>query len=210
MSHSSSGSNTLPDALQARLQHVPGGARQKLRWAREIEQASIQPSALADHLISQWGWGHMSATSIQKIAAAAVSDGLQHPEVQRLAALGSHGRYPNHAHRDLTNQLVQTPIKDAVGQIQLTQKYNLAFVTSTHPILLPHELFASMYAHHKEQFVSLLCGGSTDNIGRFWTAMSDHPSYVGSVLSQRTDHKHRAIPLGIHGDGVVVNGVGKS
>ena len=144
------------DTASARLQHVPGGIRQKAKWASEIEKTNIQPSALAELLISQWSWGHISTPFIQKVAAAAAADGLQHPEIERLKSLGSYGRYPNNVHRDLVNQLVKPPIQDAIGNITLLHKYNLSFISTTQSILLPHELFASMYTHHRGKFFPII------------------------------------------------------
>eukprot|EP00971_Amphidinium_carterae_P342808 6482237-Amphidinium_carterae.6 len=42
-----------------------------------------RPSKLAKLLLEQWAWGHLSAVSIQAIAAVAEDDGCPHPDVTR-------------------------------------------------------------------------------------------------------------------------------
>ena len=149
---SSSSKEPHDESAWKRLNYVPGGARQKTKWASEIANKGAKPSALAEFLISQWSWGHISTPFMQKVAEAAAADGLQHPEIERLSSLGSHGRHPNNAHRDLMTHLVKPPIHEAIGNITLLQKYNLSFVSTSQSILLPHELFASMYANHRDKF----------------------------------------------------------
>ncbi len=48
-----------------------------------------QASALATLLAEQNSWGLMSAELVQKIAAAAVYDGADHPEVVTMSRLGA-------------------------------------------------------------------------------------------------------------------------
>jgi len=45
-------------------------------------------SALASLLLTSWAWGQISTPMVQRIASAAVEDGLDLPEVKKLAKLG--------------------------------------------------------------------------------------------------------------------------
>ena len=77
-------------------------------------------------------------------------------------------------------------------------------------VLLPHELFATLYEHHHHQFITHLCGGGVQNITEFWQAMSSHPGYQSHPVRARSDHQTRCVPISIHGDGVSISGVGRS
>ena len=58
-----------------------------------------QQSNLVNRLLVQWANGHLSATQVQKVAHAAVSDGLNHQEVALIAALGTWGANPANIHQ---------------------------------------------------------------------------------------------------------------
>ena len=83
-----------------------GGYLQQLELLEEDsdvadEEAEVVPSRFALILTQKWGWGRLSAPEVQELAAAAHRDGLQHPEVHKLASIGNWGRFPGNAHRDL-------------------------------------------------------------------------------------------------------------
>ena len=46
-------------------------------------------------------------------------------------------------------------------------------------------------------------------LSMFWTATQHHPQLAGHPLLQRDEYDKLAVPLGIHGDGVPVIGIGK-
>ena len=46
-------------------------------------------------------------------------------------------------------------------------------------------------------------------LSMFWAAMQHHPQLAGHPLLQRDEYEKLAAPLGIHGDGVPVIGIGK-
>ena len=62
-------------------------------------------SALATLLMEQWAWGEISAPQVQQMAKAAITDGCQHPELLKLASLGSSGLCTGNCHRDLQRHL---------------------------------------------------------------------------------------------------------
>ena len=78
-------------------------------------------------------------------------------------------------------------------------------------ILWPHELFAYMYHHYKCEFMKRLCGGAVSNISNFWASQKKHPAYGPHPMHThgRFDFRRFGIPLGLHGDGITVIGVGK-
>ena len=84
------------------------GLHQRLRAAvpRPGAQAPQKDSALVTRLLLLWSEGTLSATEVQKVAHACVVDGLGHPEIYRLASLGSWGQYPANVNRDLKSWIV--------------------------------------------------------------------------------------------------------
>lgn len=189
-----------------------GGHRQKRQWATMAASES-QPasSELAKVLITSWAWGDMSAPQVQKFAAAAKADGLTHPDIAKLAALGSGGRHAGNCHRELVNKLQPTFASQALSQVTLYFKQPPARISgSIYDVMLPHELFAVMFQHHRDFFVEQLCGGSVGNLPSFWKAMANHPVYDQHPMKQLPNHENVFIPLSIHGDGVPVSGVSRS
>ena len=189
----------------------PGGIRQKAQWAAELAEDTMAPSALAALLLQMWCWGEMSTPLLQRIAAAAVVDGLQHHDLTMMAALGSSGKHPNNTHREMVAKLNDVPIMETLSKIEVFCKGPGPIILQhSSSIMLPHQLFAAIYKHHVNDFEEILCGGSFENIGQFWRDMKDHPSYPQHPVSKRKDHMLKALPLALHGDGVPISGVGKS
>ena len=75
---------------------------------------------------------------------------------------------------------------------------------------MPHALFGQLYQHDKQEFVNRLLGGSEDGISRFWTEVADTRRYANHPIRLRSNHATKCIPIGIHGDGVQVVGVGRT
>ena len=86
-----------------------------------------QPSngKLARLLLEMRAWGHMSAPLIQRLAAAAVSDGATCLDLTRLANIGSQGLYPANCERDLITHLAPNPITSALSTIAVPMISNL-------------------------------------------------------------------------------------
>ena len=84
---SSSNVNPLLDWAKTR-----GGKRQREKCLQAIaEQDNPAPqqalSKLVTGLLEAWCTKELSATTVQQVASWAVQDGLQHPEVLKLAAI---------------------------------------------------------------------------------------------------------------------------
>mgnify|MGYP002810293274 CR=1 FL=1 len=61
----------------------------------------VLPSVLAGELCEAYALGLMPANRVQSLAAAAVTDGCEHPELRALASLGAHGAQTQNCSRDL-------------------------------------------------------------------------------------------------------------
>ena len=88
-----------------------GGWRQRLGRAANAGGGTSFANPLAkdtgSHLVATllalMAWGELSAPTLQRIAEAAVKDGLENQLVQRMARSGSSGAYPGSCHRDIMN-----------------------------------------------------------------------------------------------------------
>ena len=175
------------------------------RSKREQKEEAQHSSKLASELLALWSWGGMSAPLVQKLAAAAHSDGLMHPEIVKISNIGAAGKFPANMHRDLmlisgkmsTIHEVATTIP-----IRLKAKEGLSRADTNLQFLLPHKLFAYIYASMPSAFLSSLLGGDLANLDKFWEAMKDHPYVLRRPqLLHRSDLK-KVVPIAIHGDGV--------
>ena len=175
-------------------------------------------SEVASLCLGEWSWGLMPASKIQRINAACKADndnrGLEsHPEVCKLASLGSSGHNPQNCTRDLVKHCLKHPrLAEALSSFKVKLKLRaLKIVQRRQRILLPHKLFALIYEHHRENFTQAILGGSADRVRQFWEKMAEnHPGYAAHELRDRNDHMTRCVPLSLHGDGVPISGQGRT
>ena len=142
----------------------PGGYKQKAAWSKASSSHETQESELVNFLIQEWSWGNLSTPVIQRIASAAVKDGLTHPDLQKIANLGTSGLYPNHMSQELMNKLKPSKINGALSVLDV--EYQARHIMQH--VLLPHEMFATLYKHHRDVFTEQILGGSVTNIKTFW------------------------------------------
>ena len=190
-----------------------GGARQKLSWGMQKAQSqnSQTNSKLADLLIERWAWGELSATAIQAIAHAAVSDGATHPQLTALAQVGCQGRFPANCHRDVASAMQTVATQNCLSSMRVhLKKLPNGIVSAEHKLLLPHEMFSMLYHKHRDQFQMRILGGSQSRIPEFWAGMGNHPGYLDHPVRSRANHTEMCVPLSIHSDGVPVSGLGKT
>ena len=194
----------------------PRGLHQKHKIITGVLHADDEPSGmpqseLATLLVREWAWGNISTPMVQKVAAAAHADGCKHKDVEPLASLGTWGMYPNNTHRDLLYKL-QAPIAPpALADIKMWLK--LPFMQSAEvkqKFLMPHALFAQIYEYDQNLFEQVFMGGDKMKVVKFWDEISTTRRYTDCNIKTRPDHTTRCIPLGLHGDGVTVTGVGRS
>ena len=157
-----------------------------------------------------WAWGELSATKLQKLAACATMDGSSHADVIKLSQIGNSGAAPGNCHRDLSATLSASNLDKAASTIVVkTPVRKMVTKTVEQKILLPHEVFACLWEHYREDFVSRLLGGGDEKVAEFWRLMETHPLYNNHSVST-SKAKHKVVPLSLHGDGVAVTGLGKT
>jgi hypothetical protein len=76
-------------------------------------------------------------------------------------------------------------------------------------MLLPHEMFSTLFHSYKEAWSSMICP-STDRLQEFWQLQKKHPAYSNQpVLLANQQFRSKLVPLALHGDGTPVIGIGK-
>ena len=194
-----------------------GGAQQQLRRQRLAAGVGDErPSQLANFLLEQWSFGQLSTPMVQRIAHHAHADGVDLPEVVRLAGLGAGGRLPGNTHRDLLAATGDMPFKRALSTFMVPYRHGLRGVRAVpQEMLLPHLVVAELYEAYPDEFSTRLLGsdglGDTSRLQSFWESMEQrHPGVRGNAMLDVASWQQCFIPLAVHGDGVPVSGVGKS
>ena len=131
-----------------------------------------QFSNLGTHLLKSWAWGVMPAAEVQRIALSAYRDGLRHPEVAKLAALGSWGNYPGNVHQQLT-----TMLSNSQNMLPVPMTFEVACVDpktaqaakADCSALLPHEWFSALYHRYRAEFNAIFGVG---RLAEFWNSAS--------------------------------------
>ena len=192
-----------------------GGVRQRQAKRQRSARPSVK-SQLARFLVSMFAWGHMSPQMVQKIALYAKRDfdealleGAVLPDLDKLAELGTRGRWENNISTQLLTSIGTRLPKLHESSLPLSASVPCTFLMRSQGILLPHELFATLYRTYPRQFNDRIVQ-SRQQLKKNWREMEDHPAMIGHPMRERSGWAERAVPLSIHGDEVPVTGVGRS
>eukprot|EP00973_Karenia_brevis_P011751 1592051-Karenia_brevis.AAC.1 len=154
------------------------GLPRKRKRADANSGAERRPSSLVEALLYLWAWGVLSATVVQQLAKAAYDDGLQHPDVECLASLGTWGRNPNNCRRDLVDfKLNRIWLLDCVSPVKLPVSIKKTVIKAWVNMVLPHKIFAYMYRNNREMWVNKFLGGGIQKVRDFWKEMKGTPNY---------------------------------
>ena len=208
----------LPFAFIMEEGRVPkrrrGGQRQRLAAAQADEYPmEMGDSALANFLLSMFAWGVFSPQRCQQIAKLAISDiekaqdqGGTFSDLQQLASLGCAGQYPNKCHGELMNycQAFSQLPNVFYADVPFKDPWNF----QEQGFLLPHELFAAIYNHYPDTWEKTIVP-DTHTLHEFWNSVDSHPQMLNHPIKTRPNWKDYAVPIGLHGDGVPITGVGK-
>ena len=190
--------------------------RKGISQRAQASHAEFSPnieSRLATFLTYQVVWGLFSPQIAQKIAHLATQDFSDARErngtlldLEKIAKTGNYGKLPNNVHRDLLSHLDGKTEMPQPFQAKIPFKdYDEDPVTS---ILLPHEVFAALYANYNGAWNKVIADGG-DSIEEFWDAQENHPNMQDHPIRTRPDYKRSCIPIGLHGDEVPLTGKGK-
>ena len=192
-----------------------GGQRQRLAKARRDEtlpSSSVSAgSALANFLLSQMVWGLMSPQTVQKIASLAKQDFEAGPgamdHISTLASVGCNGLYANKCYHDVMTRCLPGDVKTPQPHL-FRLPFCDPFGEQLQSCILPHELFASLFANYKDTWTKCVVP-SEARLEQFWQEMQGHPAVTSSLMHSRPDLKTRCVPLALHGDSVPLTGIGK-
>ena len=165
----------------------------------------VEQSALVTRLLLQYTSGQISAVSVQKLAHAAVVDGITHQEVWSVAAIGNWGEYPGNCNRDLRKLIgcddslpepctIRVPCIDTKASPQIVMYDDVS-------LMLPHTWLASVADLPEAE--SLLGLSKTQE---FWDNVSDQDPRLlangGHPVLTEPNYKTVFVPFWVHGDGV--------
>ena len=204
--------------LHANDRGFHGGGYKQSVAAFDAEQSAssdvpIDRCPLAVFLVYECLWGLMPTWKVQLIAEMAIDAGAKHPDLDRLAKLGSGGVHKNNMWRDLfarysfsqafkfAKGLVSTPL---LCGMEITPDCDVDF-------LFPHAVFSFIFESHPVEFTRRFLGGAAHNVARFWNAMTSHPSFPTHPMHThpRFDFHEKGVPFSVHGDGVTCIACGK-
>ena len=178
-----------------------GGVRQRLEANRNVSE-----SVLCRYLHQKFAWGRMSPQQIQHIASCAMQDvekakgGSTFPDLEFLSKIGNEGRHPNNMHRDLMRRINGMSGLPPATTIHIPSKRG----DTDAALVLPHEIFAHLYAHHRDKFEKQFFPRGEADVVSFWDQCKNSP-----ILAGHSPLQNRAIPIGMHGDEVPMSGRGK-
>jgi hypothetical protein len=178
---------------------------------------------MATYLVFLIAWGNMSPQMAQMLALHSVNDAKRlrwqckqcdaqssastdtpnlSEDLLRLARLGGQGKHPENVSKEFFDAWGSRSKLPFPFEAQITFKSGVA----TTSMMLPHELFATIYHQYPVSFKKRILGAGPEP---FWDAVKHHPQMTNHPLKLRGGYKKRAIPIGFHGDGVPVTGIGK-
>jgi hypothetical protein len=194
------------------------------------QRMGIFDSRLAHALVMDWGWGHTSASQVQRQAQLAhdderaLLDRLGHSpdhgsrSLKALAGLGNNGSLPGNAHRDLVAYLgepdVPKPLLAKVHVAVMKPRLGLRRQAELGEVafLLPHVHFAHLYTNHRAVFDLQMLGGRPEVVKTFWGGVLQRrdPRARLHPMAVRENWDALAVPIALHGDAVPVIAVGKA
>lgn len=205
---------------------------QRLKHGSELDVKMEKFDSLTAHsLVKEWSIGRISAVRVQKCASDAwtdikavlrkknLSEDLGPKSLKALAGLGKNGQYKGNINAELKTWLGESdfppPHTESIWmKVCKPRKHTRPVQKVLFPIVLPHILFAFLFASHPAAFHELFIGDmdSENPVGMFWDYVfkSKDPRLDNHPLKDRPGWQTRALPLSIHGDAVPCVGIGKA
>ena len=139
-------------------------------------------------------------------AYQALLDGLQHPEIEKLASAGTWGQFPSHCNRDLLRWLgpilADAPVVEIV-KVPVVDTKNNQKVNIDLQLQLPHDIFYYYSKKTPQEFRQLF--GSPEQIRRYWQHKDlQDPAYVRHPALEKLGYETLAIPCKLHSDAAVL------
>ena len=163
-------------------------------------------SCLLSELLEQIGSGRSSFYSAQRLAAAAIHEGVGSPAIQNFASLGAQGKHAKNIERDghrWLQNLHNFGLK--VYSIKLKVKDNGTAAVIDLPVLSIHHLIGCIWhAGELQRTISLLGPAGAAEPGRFWGEAEQASWFSSHVARSQIGDLSRTLGLVLHCDGVEV------
>ena len=188
-----------------------GGIQQRLAADEAEAPMTSLSDGLANYLMQQWAWGHVSPQEVQRLAHAAILDmkgcGLEQlpPFLLKLSHMGSDGVHENNIHKEMLRMASQGCLVPEPLQVQITFTHGLVL----QPLMLPHVLFSHMYHHYRNTFNKVFMPKGKSQLKAFWRNYSHHPAMLGHEAFSVPSFDQRMLPINLHGDAAPIVGKGK-
>ena len=176
-----------------------GGSRQLSEVVGDVVSSAPAKSHLAERLLLLFGWGLVSAPTIQWLAEGAVLDGVEHARVKDLASLGSSGAHKKNCRRDLFRKFcanVQVPRAISLS-VPILGKDLKPFWNTASIVSLP-ALVDVLYRKHTGVFDAIF----GTNPREFWdqVSASDPKMLHLRSMTEVVGWKDKLYPYILHGD----------
>ena len=190
----------------------PGRHRQReLDEQPDQQHEEFVHSKIASFLMVSFFHGEISLPFLTTLAQLMLVEPVNHIDIQKLAALGTHGANPGHSFRDLLTRMVTFSMERAISTIRLPVKLLGKSTWIDFSLLAPHLLFSLLYHSNPSEFGRRFFGGRLGNLKDFWRSQTSHPSYINHPMHTEPGlcFETHGTPLFMHGDDVAVIGVSK-
>ncbi len=173
-----------------------GGWRQRISGAEAGMGggSSSSEGPLTRSLMRDWAKGLLSSGKLQEYAAGALAQGAT--GFDRLARVGTYGKHPQNAYRDLVSLLGLPKGAPELTWLNIPTRRG---PRTPHPFFLPHKFFQSIYKDLPRMWQSSIIGAANDCLD-FWLSMQ-HTDFVTKHPALLREDWKRTIPIGMHGDG---------
>ena len=138
---------------------------------------ALPGGALASCLIDMVGVGDIFVTQARKLAACATHDGSRCKALEKMAVLGSEGKYSGNVERDFHRAFLQ-PMLDRVGYLEpwsipapVRNERGHGLTEELISVLAPHEVFACIHGHGEDTFANMLLGRPAEYLKEFWSGL---------------------------------------
>ena len=157
-------------------------------------------SALGTRLLQLFGWGHISANTVQWLAEGAIMDGAKNVLLSTMAEIGTQGRHAGNCRRDLIRSVCKSMTLPQAMSIEVPFLETSGIIAyGSASVLNPLAVLETLHSKHSAIFEEVI--GS--DMAAFWRQVRrDDPRLLRlNALHGGDSWQATAIPLCLHGDG---------
>ena len=177
----------------------PKRTAKRCRTGRARTAGIAASSHLGSALLHLFGWGLLSANTVQWLAAAAVKDGLAHADMIALSRIGTSGKFTGNCRRDLLRKFMPAHRLPAPLWTNLTMISSKGPALFRHLIINPCQLIGYVWSQCRHRFEQLF---GSDPAG-FWARVPrGDPKFIAlqRVMQGVPNWMSRTFPYILHGD----------